>query len=285
MANNGLILGSHVRFGAPTYLVGAIEEALSYGATALMLYTGAPQNTKRVGIEQLHIQEGKDLLQAQGMSLSHVVVHAPYIVNPATSGDEEKEEFAVRFLQQEVERVHAIGAPYLVLHPGAYTNQTVEIGMEALHRHLNALHIPDGLTICIETMAGKGTEIGRTFQQMQQILKGLQDQSHFGVCLDTCHIHDAGYDLRDWAAVKQEFDMFIGLDRVKVMHINDSKNPIGAHKDRHENIGKGYIGFEVLHQIVHDSDFAHVPKILETPYVDGKAPYKEEIAALRGEKG
>lgn len=276
-----MIIGSHVQMKSPKYLEGAVEEALSYEANALMLYTGAPQNTRRVDIEKMHIVQAHALLKEHGIPFDRIIVHAPYIINPANSVKKEVGELAVSFLEQEAIRTKALGAKYMVLHPGSYTTTTLEQGLQTTIDHLNATHIPEGIVICLETMAGKGSEVGYQLEHLAYILAHLNQKDSYGVCMDTCHMHDAGYDMSHFDDVLDEFDRLVGLDKLHVIHLNDSKNVQGARKDRHENIGKGYLGFETLHTIAHHPRVVHVPKILETPYINGKAPYKEEIQLLR----
>lgn len=278
-----MIIGSHVQMKADQYLEGAVKEALSYGANALMLYTGAPQNTRRVDVNKMHIQEAHELLKIHDIPLDRIIVHAPYIINPANSVKSEVGELAVSFLQQEAIRTKAIGAKYMVLHPGSYTTTDLQTGISTTINHLNETQIPNDVVICLETMAGKGSEIGYQFEQLEQILSNLKQKDNYGVCLDTCHISDAGYDVSNFDSVLDEFDHVIGLKHLHVIHLNDSKNPMGARKDRHENIGKGTIGLETLKAIANNPRVSHIPKILETPYIEGKPPYKEEIELLKNE--
>lgn len=279
-----MILGCHVSMKAPLYLEGSVQEALSYQANALMIYTGAPQNTKRIEVEKLHIKEAQALMKANDIQLENLIVHAPYVINPANAVNQETGEFSVTFLQKEIERTRAIGARYIVLHPGSYTTADLNTGIKAAIQHLNEVDVPDNITICLETMAGKGAEIGYQFEQLAEVLEGLHQSDRYGICLDTCHINDAGYAVTDFDAVLDEFDHIIGLNRLHVIHLNDSKNPLGSHKDRHANIGQGTIGFDTLEKIACNRRCALIPKILETPYIDKKPPYKEEIAALRAGK-
>lgn len=276
-----MIIGSHVQMKADQYLEGAVKEALSYGANALMLYTGAPQNTRRVDINKMHIQEAHELLKEHDIPLDRMIVHAPYIINPANSVKPEVGELAVSFLEQEAIRTKAIGAKYMVLHPGSYTTTDLQTGISTTINHLNETQIPNGVLICLETMAGKGSEIGYQFEQLEHILSNLKQKDNYGICLDTCHISDAGYDVSNFDSVLDEFEHVIGLKHLHVIHLNDSKNPMGARKDRHENIGKGTIGLETLKAIANNSRVSHIPKILETPYIEGKPPYKEEIELLQ----
>ena len=279
-----VILGSHVSMKAPDYLVGSVQEALSYGSNALMIYTGPPANSKRVNTEQLKIEQAKDLLKQNDIPLSHVIVHAPYIINLANSVKVETAQFGVEFLLKEIERVGAIGATTIVLHPGSHVGAGQEIGLNWIIKGLNEVldqDNHDSICIALETMAGKGKELGKTFEELAFIRQGVHKKDRIKICLDTCHIHDAGYDLSNFDDVLNQFDQVIGLENLAVLHINDSKNPIGSHKDRHENIGNGFIGFDALYKVVHHPKLEGIVKILETPYIDGKAPYKEEIERLR----
>lgn len=267
-------------------LLGASEEALSYGANTFMIYTGAPQNTRRKAIEELNIENG--LLHMQEHGMSNIVVHAPYIINLANTTKPETFELGVNFLREEIVRTAALQATQIVLHPGAHVGAGVDAGIARIVEGLNeVLTDVQPVQIALETMAGKGSEIGRTFEEIARIIDGVTHNERLSVCLDTCHIHDAGYDIvNDFDGVLNEFDKIIGLDRLKVVHINDSKNVRGAAKDRHENIGFGEIGFDAIHYIVHHPQLMHLPKILETPFVgtdakNKKAPYKAEITMLR----
>ncbi|MCK5387980.1 MAG: deoxyribonuclease IV [Candidatus Izimaplasma sp.] len=287
-----LKIGSHVSLKGSEMLIGSVKEALSYDANSFMIYTGAPQNTRRKPIEELRIEEAVALMKENDLSLDNVVVHAPYIMNLANH-DPEKRDFAVKFFTSEIERTAKIGAKQIVLHPGAHVKQGADIGIaniiEGLDRVIENTKDLDVL-IALETMAGKGTECGRNFDELAQIINGVEDNSKLSVCFDTCHTHDAGYDTKtDFDKVIKEFDEKIGKERISVFHINDSKNEKSAGKDRHENVGFGYIGFDALNYIVNHPDFVDIPKILETPYVtktpDSKErlypPYKEEIMMFR----
>lgn len=284
-----MLLGSHVSMSGKKMLLAASEEAASYGATTFMIYTGAPQNTRRKPIEDLNIEAGLKHMEEHG--LSNIVVHAPYIINIANTVKPEVFELGVEFLQKEIERTVAIGATQIVLHPGSHVGEGSEKGIKKIIEGLNeVLSVDQPVQIALETMAGKGSECGRTFEEIAQIIDGVTNNERLSVCFDTCHTHDAGYDIvNDFDGVLEEFDKIIGIDRIKVVHINDSKNERGARKDRHENIGLGHIGFKALHDIVHHEAFKDIPKILETPWVgtdskNKKAPYKYEIEMLlRGE--
>ncbi|GEK32196.1 putative endonuclease 4 [Kurthia zopfii] len=281
-----MLLGSHVSMSGKKMLLGSSEEAASYGATTMMVYTGAPQNTRRKPLEELNIEAGKAHMEANG--ISNLVVHAPYIINIANTIKPEVFGLGVEFLQKEIERTAALGANQIVLHPGAHVGAGPEAGIAKIIEGLNeVLSVDAPVQIALETMAGKGSECGRTFEELAMIFDGVKNNDRLSVCFDTCHTHDAGYDLiNDLDGVLAQFDHYVGLKNIKVLHINDSKNPIGAHKDRHENIGFGHIGFKTLNEIVHHEAFVNVPKILETPWVGldkkkSKAPYKFEIEQLR----
>lgn len=279
-----LKIGSHVGMKAPNYMVGSVEEALSYDANALMLYTGAPQNTKRKAVSELRIAEAHELLANNDIPAQNVVVHAPYIINLANTINPATYQIAVEFLRTEIDRTMAMGAKYLVLHPGSHVKAGVEAGIESIINGLNSvLKASDDIIICLETMSGKGTECGSSFEQLKQIIDGVDLNAKLGICFDTCHVHDSGYDLTNFDAVLDEFDQIIGLERLHVLHINDSKNPISSKKDRHENLGYGYIGFEILNQIVNHPRLDDKIKVLETPYVDKVAPYGKEIAMLKNQ--
>lgn len=283
-----LKIGSHVGMNGKKMMLGSVEEALSYEANTFMLYTGAPQNTRRREIGELNIEAAQALMKEHG--ITEFIVHAPYIINLANTVKPETYELAVRFLKLELARASAMGSRVLVVHPGAHVGAGAEAGIASIVKGLNEVLADDSdCLIALETMAGKGSEIGRTFEELARIYDGVAKKDRLRVCFDTCHTHDSGYDIiEDFEGVMERFDQVLGKDQIAVFHINDSKNPRGAAKDRHENLGKGHIGFEALHHIVHHPDFADVPKILETPWVpiDGdpkntRAPYKEEIAMLR----
>jgi len=281
-------IGSHVSF-SDKGLITAAQEAVSYGSSSFMIYTGAPQNTRRKPIEDLYIEEGKEIMAANG--IDEIVVHAPYIIN---LGSYKNDTFAlaVDFLQAEIHRTHAIGVRNIVLHPGAYTDKDAEYGIariaEGLNEVLSGVKETD-VNIALETMAGKGTEIGRSFEEIASIMDKVEHNERLTVCMDTCHMHDAGYDLNgDLDGVLREFDRIVGLDKVAVVHINDSKNPRGAGKDRHAPVGAGWLGHETLYNVVNHELLTGRPFILETPWIgkDEKTcrpMYETEIALLRGD--
>lgn len=281
-----LRLGSHVSMKAPDMLLGSANEAASYGANTFMIYTGAPQNTRRKPIDELKIDEAQPIIEAH--DLRQIVVHAPYIINLGNTTKPGYFEFATDFLYQEIQRADAVGATQLTLHPGAHIGAGANVAITQIIKGLNAVIRPEQhVQIALETMAGKGTEVGRTFEELAQMIDGVTYNEKLSVTFDTCHTSDAGYAIKDdFDGVLNEFDHVIGLDRLKVIHLNDSKNPQGAHKDRHTNIGMGTIGFDTLNKVAHHPQLPDISKILETPYVgeDKKhqlPPYKYEIAMLR----
>lgn len=277
-----MIIGSHVSMKGKDMLLGSVKEALSYGANTFMFYTGAPQNTARKPISELRVDEAKTLMKENNIDINNVVVHAPYIINLANTVKAETYELAVRFLKQEIERCEQIGAKRLVLHPGSHVKAGEEVGLNQIVKGLNeVLKNGQKVHIALETMAGKGSELGKTFEEIRYIIDHVEKNELLGVCLDTCHIHDAGYDLAHFDEVLKAFDQIIGLDRLACLHVNDSKNIQGAKKDRHANIGFGEIGYEKLYNIVHHPLLEHVVKILETPYIEDHAPYQQEIAMLK----
>ena len=285
-----LIIGSHVGFSSGNQLIGSVNEALSYGANTFMFYTGAPQNTKRNPINKSYTEEAYKIMKDKDIDVNNIIIHAPYIVN---LGNLENFDFSVDFLKGEVERASILGIKNMVLHPGSYVSYTKEEAINSIIKGLNIILNNDkNVTICLETMAGKGTEIGSNIEEIKTIIEGVKYQDKIGVCLDTCHLFDSGIDLTKFDTYLEEFDKQIGLDYIKCIHINDSKNIIGSHKDRHENIGIGNIGFDTLINIIYNDKLKNIPKILETPYVtkDNESkdkiypPYKYEIKMIREKK-
>ena len=283
-------IGCHVGNIGPLMLEGSIKEALSYGATCFMVYLGPPQNTIRKPIESMNADKMALIAKENNICLDDVIIHAPYIVNLARK-DPEKFDFALRFIASVLSGVHNIGCKYLVLHPGSAVDSERSDALNQVARGINEIIklTPNVRSvIAIETMAGKGNEVGRTFEEIKFIIDNVNDKSRVGVCLDTCHINDGGYDLvNNYEGVISEFDEIIGLEYLKVIHVNDSKNPLASHKDRHENIGFGNLGFETIMKIFNDSRFNNIPKILETPYVaslnnkENFPPYKYEINMIK----
>ena len=285
-----LIIGSHVSYKNDTQLLGSVKEALSYNANTFMFYTGAPQNTNRGQIEDALTMEAYKLMKENNIDLEKVIVHAPYIVNLANFNNF---DFSVSFLINEVERCHTLGVKYLVLHPGSAVNTTREDAINNISKGLNLILDNNyDVTILLETMAGKGNEVGKTFEELKQIIDKVKYQDKIGVCLDTCHLNDAGYNLVDFNKLLDTFDNLVGVNKIKCIHINDSKNNINSHNDRHENIGFGTIGFDNLINIIYNKRLEEVPKILETPYVTKEdnskekiyPPYKYEIEMIRNKE-
>ncbi len=283
-----LKIGSHVGMSGKEMFLGSAKEAVSYGANTFMVYTGAPQNTKRKDLSELRIDEGWAYMKSHG--IDEIVIHAPYIINMANTVKPETFELAVDFMNLELNRSEAMGSKVLIVHPGAHVGAGPEAGINQIAKALNEVLSADTkVCVALETMAGKGSEIGRSFEELAAIYDKVVHNDKLRVCFDTCHTSDAGYDIiHDFEGVMDRFDRLIGKEQIAVFHINDSKNVPGAAKDRHENLGFGHIGFEALNRIVHHKDFEHVPKILESPYVadahhDKKswAPYKLEIEMLR----
>ena len=284
-----MLIGSHVSMSGKDMLLGSAKEAYSYGANVMMVYTGAPQNTRRKPIEELNAEIGKKFMAENG--IKEVVVHAPYIINLANTTKEGYIDFAIDFLKEELRRAEAVGATQVVLHPGSHVGAGVDVGLNQIIYGLNQVITKDQtVQIALETMAGKGTELARTFEELARIIDGVTCNEHLSVTFDTCHVHDAGYDIKnDLSGVLTQFDKTVGLDRIKVLHINDSKNPVGAHKDRHENFGFGEIGFDALMNVIQVPEFKNLRKILETPWIKVEdkvqiAPYKKEIEMIRSGK-
>ena len=278
-----LIIGSHVSFNSDTQLLGSVKEALSYGSNTFMFYTGAPQNTRRGMLKDELRYEAYKLMKENNIRLEDIICHAPYIVNLC---NDEKFEFSVDFLKNEMFRCEQLGVTKVVLHPGSSVGLEREHAIGNIIKGLNMI-LSNGnkVTICLETMAGKGTEVGRSFEELAYIIDNIDDKSRIGVCLDTCHINDAGYNVGDFDNVLELFDKAIGLSYLKCIHVNDSKNERGAHKDRHENFGYGSIGFDNLIKVVYHDKLKDIPKILETPYIDREyPPYKQEIEMIKNKE-
>lgn len=281
-------IGSHVGMSGKDMLLGSAKEAYSYGANVFMAYTGAPQNTRRKDISELKIKEAWEYMGEHG--IEEIVIHAPYIINLGNTVKSETYEIAEQFLATELERAEAMGSKVMVLHPGSHVGAGTDAGIAQIVNGINNVLTKDSnVFIALETMAGKGSEIGRNFEELARIYDGVKYNDKLRVCFDTCHVNDSGYDLvNDLSGVFTEFDNILGTGQIAVFHVNDSKNPMGASKDRHENFGFGNIGFDTLKEIVYMKDFEQVPKILETPYVknpmDSKksyAPYKYEIQMIK----
>ena len=284
-----MIIGSHVSFGQ-NGLKGSVEEALSYGANTFMFYTGAPQNTIRKNIDIKTTKEAWELMHQNGIDINNVICHAPYIVNLANNTDDAKYNFSITFLKSEINRCAELGIKYLVLHPGSSVGIERNIALNNIAFALNKIIAENkDVTILLETMAGNGTELGCTLEEIKYLIDNVQLKDKIGVCLDTCHLNDAGYDMANFSEFLNTFASVIGLNYIKCIHINDSKNPRSSHKDRHANIGFGTLGFDTIYNIINNSALKDIPKILETPYIgdtdDDKnrlyPPYKFEIAMLK----
>ena len=285
-----MIIGSHVSFGSEP-LLGSVKEALSYQANTFMFYTGAPQNTMRKKIDRHLTEEAKKIMKENGIDIKNVICHAPYIINLANKKDLEKWQFSINFLKQELERCDELGISYLVLHPGSAVGYPIN---EALQNIVDALNIvletDFSCLILLETMAGKGTECGKNLDEIAYLIQNTHKS--IGVCLDTCHLNDAGYEMKEFSEFLDLFGQKIGIEKIKCVHVNDSKNLLASHKDRHANIGYGKIGFENLLNICYNDKLKDVPKILETPYVGDSweskekkyPPYRFEIAMLKEKK-
>lgn len=279
-----LLIGSHVSFKSNTQLLGSTKEALSYGENTFMFYTGAPQNTKRSKIDDNLTNEALKLMKENNIDIKNVIVHAPYIINLANDENKEKYLFAIDFLKDEIKRVEKFGVKKIVLHPGSYTTFDIDRGINCVINALNEVLKDDStVSILLETMAGKGTEIGFKLEHIKKIIDGVSNKDRLMVCLDTCHLNDAGYDMTDFDGFLDEFNDIIGIEKIGCIHINDSKNTLSSHKDRHENIGYGTIGFENLINIIYNERLKDIPKILETPFVKDRLypPYKFEIDEIK----
>lgn len=280
-----ILLGSHVGFKAKDYLVGSVNETIEYNANCLMVFTGPPQNFNRKEIDQDVVKKAHDLMKSNAIEKSNLIVHAPYLIN-LCSPKPETRKLGLDKLIMEVNRTYEIGSDKIVLHPGSCLTLDRKEAIKLIAEGINKTFekAKNDVIICVETMAGKGTEIGITFQELKDIIDLVENKKRIAVCLDTCHIHEAGYDISNPDKILDEFDQIIGLEYLKVIHLNDSKNERGARKDRHENIGYGKIGFDVLASWVHNERIADVPKILETPYRNDKPIYKTEIQNLINKK-
>lgn len=287
-----MIIGSHVSFGKEQ-LLGSVKEAISYGANTFMFYTGAPQNTIRKDINEKLTLEAKKLMTENNIDIENVICHAPYIVNLANNLDERKYDFSITFLKNEIARCESIGIKYIVLHPGSSVGIERATALNNIIFALNKIITKDTkVVILLETMAGKGTELGCTLEEIKYLLDGINESDKIGVCLDTCHLNDAGYNMGEFESFIELFEKTIGLEKIKCIHVNDSKNPFSSHKDRHANIGFGTLGFDTIINIIYNEKLKDIPKILETPYIGENdedkeriyPPYKFEIVMLKDKK-
>ena len=285
-----LKIGSHVSFGKEQLLT-STKEAISYGANTFMFYTGAPTNTIRKEIETKYNEKAQQLMLENNIDIKDVVCHAPYIVNLGNASDEDKYNFSINFIKNELKRCDAMGITKMVLHPGNATGGLTK--EEGLNNIINAINIIlDGTTSCkllLETMAGKGSECGNSLEEITYLINGINNKDQIGVCLDTCHLSDSGVDLTNFNQYLDDFDSKIGIKYIGCIHVNDSKNEMGAKKDRHANFGEGHIGFDTLINVIYNERLKDLPFILETPYIgdedDSKEriypPYKFEIEMIR----
>ncbi len=281
-----LLIGSHVSFKSSEQLLGSVKEAISYNSTCFMFYTGAPQNTKRCKLDYDLTLKAVNLLHENNISVENLVIHAPYIINLANNLDKDKYLFSVNFLCEELNRANMLGVKKVVLHPGSFTSLSLDDGIKNIINALNLVIKPNlDVSICLETMAGKGTEVGFKLEHIKRIIDGVKYNDKLMVCLDTCHLNDSGYDISNFNKFLDEFDKIIGIEKIGCVHVNDSKNVLGSRKDRHENIGFGTIGFDSLINVIYNERIENVPKILETPYINKLyPPYKFEIDMIRKRK-
>ena len=283
-----MYIGSHVSFDSKEQLLKSVKESISYGGNTFMFYTGAPQNTRRCVIDDELTFLAFNLMKENNIDLDKVICHAPYIVNLANDLDPEKYDFSIKFLRQEIERLETLNIKYLVLHPGSSVGIEKSKALNNISYALNKiLSIDTNVMILLETMAGKGTECGINIDEIKTIIDGVDKKDNIGVCLDTCHLNDSGIDISKFDDYLNEFDSIVGINKIKCVHVNDSKNVIDSHKDRHENIGYGTIGFDNLINVIYNDRLKDIPKILETPYVGENKeypPYKFEIEMIRNKK-
>ena len=281
-----LLIGSHVSFKSSEQLLGSVKEAISYNSTCFMFYTGAPKNSKRCRLDYDLTLKAVNLLHENNISVENLVIHAPYIINLANNLDKDKYLFSINFLCEELNRANMLGVKRVVLHPGSFTSLSLDDGINNIINALNLVIKPNlDVSICLETMAGKGTEVGFKLEQIKRIIDGVKYNDKLMVCLDTCHLNDSGYDISNFNKFLDEFDKIIGIEKIGCVHVNDSKNVLGSRKDRHENIGFGTIGFDSLINVIYNERIENVPKILETPYINKLyPPYKFEIDMIRERK-
>lgn len=279
-----LLIGSHVSFKKDKQLLGSLEEALSYGSNAFMFYTGELQSTHRYLINDEYTKFAHEKIKQQNINIDNILVHAPFIINLANDKKIEQYNFSIDFLISECKRCEKLGVKYLIVHPGNHTGNGIENGIKSTSDALNIILKKTNIIILIETMSGKGSEIGSTIEEIKQIIDNIKNKNQIGVCLDTCHLADSGYDIKNFDDFLTKFDDLIGIDKIKCIHINDSKNIQGSKKDRHANIGFGNLGFDNIINIIYNEKLKDVPNILETPYVNIYPPYKFEIEMIKNKK-
>lgn len=271
-----LKIGSHLSSSKGFLHMG--KEAVKIGADTFQFFTRNPRGSRAKEIDEEDVKQF--LVYAQEHGISRILAHAPYTLN-ACSKDEKTREFALITMEDDLRRMEYIPGNCYNFHPGSHVGQGTEEGIRQIADLLNQILKPEQhTTVLLETMAGKGTEVGRTFEELQAIIDRVELKDHLGICLDTCHVYDAGYDIvGDLDGVLQEFDRVIGMERLKAIHLNDSKNPFESHKDRHEKIGEGSIGMEAFTRIINHPDLRDLPFYLETP---NELPgYADEIKRLR----
>ncbi len=287
-----LYIGSHTSFLKDKGLLGVVEESLSYNSNIFMFYTGSNQSTLRFPIDKELTAKAHALMIENNIDKTKCIVHAPFIINLANNSSEEKYNFYIDFLRKELNRCIELDIRNLVLHPGSFTTLNRELGIENIAKGLNiALKDIEGVNLLLEYMSGKGTEVGSSINDLKGIIDLLDKDIYekVFVCLDTCHINDSGVDIGGFDKFLDEFDSKIGLNKVKCIHINDSYNSVGSHKDRHANLGYGTIGFDKLINVIYNKRLDNIPKILETPWINRNekntyAPYKIEIEMIRNKK-
>ena len=285
-----LIIGSHVSFNNKEQLLGSVKEAISYNANTFMIYTGSTQSTSRSELRDECTYEAYKLMLENNIDSNNIIVHAPYIINLANRKDEDKYIFYCDFLANELDRCKKLGLNKIVLHPGSATTCTKEDAIKNIIDGINYVYNKTTDTmILLEFMAGKGTEVGTSIDELKRIIEGINDNDRIGVCLDTCHMNDSGVNISKFDEFLDEFDNKIGISKIKCVHVNDSLNDLGSHKDRHANIGYGTIGFNNILNVVYNKKLNNIPFILETPYVnrntnDSYAPYKYEIESIRNKE-
>ncbi len=271
-----LNIGCHLSSSKGFFAMG--KTALEIGANTFQFFTRNPRGSKAKALDKQDIKALCNLMANN--NFAPIVAHAPYTLN-ACSADPKTREFAMQAMEDDLKRMEYLPNNYYNFHPGSHVGQGASEGIRLISNQLNTLLKPDQTTtVLLETMAGKGTEVGRSFEELKEILEQVSLTDKMGVCLDTCHIFDGGYDITNQLEdVLEQFDKVIGLNKLKAIHLNDSKNPLGSHKDRHEKIGKGYIGLETIIKIINHPNLKQLPFYLETP---NELPgYAEEIRILR----
>ena len=271
-----LNIGCHLSTTKGFYNMG--KEALSIGANTFQFFTRNPRGGKAKDIDENDVAKLIELMKEN--NFSKILAHAPYTLN-ACSKDESTREFALQMMEDDLKRMEYLSGNLYNFHPGSHVKQGTEIGIEFIAELLNKVLKKEQTTkVLLETMAGKGTEVGRSFEEIADIISKVELKEHMGVCLDTCHVYDAGYDIvNELDKVLDEFDKIIGLDRLYAIHLNDSKNPFNSHKDRHEKIGEGFIGLEAVTRIINHPKLRNIPFFLETP--NELYGYAKEISILK----